>query len=251
MIAPLGKREQQGGRPSPLCTVLVLAAGRSTRMGGELSKQFLPLCGVPVLARTLAAFEICETVGRVVIVASDTTIVRAASLVREYGFEKVVRIVRGGETRQQSASVGLRETDDDTAFLAVHDGARPLIAPEAIDRVVNTAVGCGAASAAARVLDTIKVTDAEGLVVSTPARDTLWAVQTPQVFEIGLYRRALQQAMERGADYTDDCQLIENAGGKVKLVECGHTNFKITTRADIALAEAVIRETGVKGGFFA
>lgn len=224
----------------PLVTALIVAAGRGTRMGGQVNKQFLPLCGMPVLARTIDAFEQSELVGEVVVVAGHGEMPEAAALVREYAFQKVVRIVAGGETRQQSAAAGLEAANPATAYFAVHDGARPLITPQQIDDVVRAAFETGAASAAAPVKDTIKVTDMDGVVLQTPDRASLWAVQTPQVFEASLYRTALQAAQKRGDDYTDDCQLAEKAGRRVRLVNCGYRNIKITTREDLLFAQALL-----------
>lgn len=212
-------------------------------MGLETGKQFLEICGVPVIARTLSAFELSRRISRVIVVARDIEIMAVADTIREFGFEKVEKIVRGGETRQQSAALGLAAAGQ-TDLIAVHDGARPLVTPLCIDRVVETAYESKAAAAAVRLKDTIKVADENGIVLSTPDRSNLWAVQTPQVFETQLYIEAHRLAKEAGADYTDDCQLVEAMGRKVRLVEGEYTNLKITTQSDLTLAEAVLRARG-------
>ena len=227
----------------PRVTAVVVAAGRSERMGTDASKQFIPLCGIPLLARTLSAFEKSAAVAQVVIVARGEDIVAVADIVREFGFGKVVRIVKGGQTRQQSAAAGF-EGVRDAQYVAVHDGARPLATPACINRSIEAAFSCGAAAAAVRLRDTVKQADENGTVIATPDRSLLWAVQTPQVFEAELYRGALEKARHDGADYTDDCQLIEAAGGKVKLVESDYTNIKITSPEDVVIAEAILRARG-------
>lgn len=232
------------GEKFPLVTAVVVSAGRSERMGAQVSKQFLPLCDVPVIARTLSAFEACVMVSEVVVVARLDDLVEVAQLVKEYGFGKVVRIVPGGLTRQQSAMAGVRAMNGETAFVAVHDGARPLVTPACIDRVVRAAFEKKAVTAAVRCKDTVKVADESGAVLSTPDRGRLWNIQTPQVFEKALYRRALEKALGENADYTDDCQLVEHDGGRVFLVEGEYTNLKITTPEDIAVAEALLRHRG-------
>lgn len=229
---------------SPFVSAVIVAAGKGERMGQNINKQFIPLCGIEVISRTLSAFEDSRYVREVVIVSRRIDIMRMASAVKDFGFSKVANIVAGGETRQQSAANGLKSVSTSAQFIAVHDGARPLVTAECIDRVIESAFKSGAAAAAVRVKDTLKVADENAVVVSTPDRARLWAVQTPQVFEKELYRKALEKAIADGADYTDDCQLIEAAGGRVQLVEGEYTNIKITTVEDIAHAEAIIRSRG-------
>jgi len=227
----------------PKVTAIVVAAGRSERMGSGASKQFIPLCGIPLFARTLSAFEASSHISEVVIVARAEDIVSVADIVKEFGFDKVIRVVRGGQTRQQSAAMGF-EAAGKTDYIAIHDGARPLVTPGCIDRVVDAAFEFKAAAAAVKLRDTVKQADEDGNVVATPDRSFLWAVQTPQVFEAELYRSALEMAKSAGEDYTDDCQLIETAGGIVRLVESEYTNIKITTPDDVIIAEAILRARG-------
>lgn len=229
---------------SPFVSAVIVAAGKGQRMGHNISKQFIPLCGIEAIARTLSAFEESRYVREVIIVSRRFEMMRMASAVKDFGFSKVANIVAGGETRQQSAANGLKAVSSRAQFIAVHDGARPLVTAECIDRVIESAYKNGAAAAAVKVKDTLKVADENGVVLSTPDRSKLWAVQTPQVFDIELYRKALEKAVAEGGDYTDDCQLIEAAGGHVQLVEGEYTNIKITTVEDIAHAEAIIRARG-------
>ncbi len=228
----------------PFVSAVIVAAGKSERMGMGQSKQFIELCGITAIARTLSAFEESPFINEIIVVTNRFDIVGIGSVVKEFGFDKVTRIVVGGDSRQKSAAAGFNAVNSKADFVAVHDGARPLITTECIGRVIKSAVINGAAAAAVRVKDTVKFADESGLVLSTPDRQHLWAVQTPQVFGAELYKNSLEAAMLSGEDYTDDCQLIEASGRKVMLVEGEYTNFKITTPEDIAHAEAVIRARG-------
>ncbi|HEX2938007.1 MAG TPA: 2-C-methyl-D-erythritol 4-phosphate cytidylyltransferase [Ruminiclostridium sp.] len=228
----------------PYVSAIIVAAGRSVRMGTGKSKQFLSLCGIPAIARTLSAFEKSKLIREVIIVTNRFDIVRMGGTVKEFGFEKVKGIVVGGETRQQSAALGFNAIDKKSEFVAVHDGARPLVTSGCIDRAVESAFHSGAAALAVRVKDTVKIADENSIVISTPDRERLWAVQTPQVFGTDLYRCALETAVRAGKDYTDDCQIVEAAEGRVQLVEGDYTNIKLTTAEDIFQAEAIIKERG-------
>lgn len=227
---------------------IIVAAGNSTRMGQP--KQRIALLGIPVIFRTLLAFEAAHTIHEVVVVTrrEDVDFIRKGAA--GYRIGKLTRTVPGGETRQQSVAAGLEAVSEETVFVAVHDGARPLIRPEDIDRVVETAYTTRAASAAVRVKDTIKQADDNGVVIGTPDRRTLWSVQTPQVFAAGEYRQAMAQARREGLDFTDDCQLMEYRGHPVQLVEGDYSNLKITTPEDVAFAETVLKKRGGNGGYF-
>lgn len=228
----------------PFVSAVIVAAGKSTRMGTGKSKQFLPLCGLAAIARTLSAFESSRFTREVILVTNRFDVGKMCGIIKEFGFTKVMHIIVGGETRQQSAALGLNAVSKDAEYVAIHDGARPLVTADCIDRVVKSAYKNGAASAAVRVKDTLKVADENGVVLSTPDRQRLFAVQTPQVFAVKLYRDALNSAIKLGADYTDDCQLIEAVGGRVQLVEGEYSNIKITTPEDVSQAEVIIRARG-------
>ena len=150
-------------------------------------------------------------------------------------------MVRGGESRAHSVFLAALEASPETALLAVQDGARPLVTPELIDRVITAAARCGAAAPALAVKDTIKTVREDGAVAETLERDVLRAVQTPQVFEASLLKAALQSALESGAVVTDDCSAVERLGKAVFLVEGEEENLKITTPVDLILAEAILR----------
>lgn len=219
---------------------VIVAAGSFSRMGG-IPKQRAPLLGRPVIAHTIAAFQQAESIGEIVLVVREEDRTFAEKVCKDNTFTKVKAITPGGSTRQESVLAGIGCVSEKAAYYAVHDGARPLITPSVINAVVKAAKHYQAAAAAVRVKDTVKIADEDGFIRSTPERRALWNVQTPQVFERGLYRRAVKAASERGLNFTDDCQLVERLGGRVYLVEADYTNMKITTPEDLCLAEALLR----------
>lgn len=228
------------------CWAVIVAAGNSTRMGGSGSKQFLTLDGIPAVVHTLRAFEQARTIHGVVIAARQQDIPQFQELAETFALKKVSAVVAGGNTRQESVSCGISALPEQSAWIAVHDGARALITPQEIDAVVQDAVSYGASTLAVPVKDTIKLADEEGFVAQTPERSKLWAVQTPQVFERELYKKALFFAQQEHTDYTDDCQLLEHAGTPVHLCKGSYTNMKLTTPEDVLVAEAILRNREVK-----
>ncbi len=223
----------------PFCTAIVPAAGSSSRMGGK-NKQFLELKGVPVLMRTLQAIDQTQLVDEIIVAAQQERLEEVADLCHRAALHKPVRVVVGGATRTESVLAAALEADKQAAFLAVHDGARPFVRPDDFDAVIRMATRTNAAAPAIPVTDTVKVADEEGLVISTPDRSTLFAVQTPQVFQAELLKAALQSALEAGAAITDDCSAVERIGKQVYLTEGSRENIKITTPVDVVLAEAII-----------
>lgn len=237
------RAKEQEERPEAFVSAIIVAAGQSRRMGGDTSKQFILIDGVPVIVRTLKAFEIAERIREVVIAARQEDIPQMYVLIQDYEITKVKQIITGGETRQESVFRAIAQVDENADFLAIHDGARPLIRPQEIDLAVSAAVEHGAAALGVPVKDTVKQVDADGKIVDTPERSTLWAVQTPQVFSRALYLRAAEQAGEAAAQLTDDCQLIERTGAPVYLVRGAYANLKITTPEDVFAAEGILRAT--------
>ena len=217
----------------PSVSAVIVAAGNSTRMG--VPKQFISLCGRPLLAHTLQSFELCDDIDEIVLVARAEDHPRLQELVAHNGFTKISSIVCGGDTRQQSVHNGVSACRAD--FVAIHDGARPLATPELIERVMQAAMQYGAAAAAVRTKDTVKIADANDMIVETPDRATVWNVQTPQIFKRDLFERAWENAEKSGLIVTDDCQLAEAIGHAVKLVEGSYQNIKVTTPEDVAIAE--------------
>lgn len=224
----------------PRCTALVAAAGASSRMEG-VNKVLEPLEGVPVLARTLVSFQLAEEIDEIVVAAREEDLVEISRMCRTYDITKCTKVVRGGESRVHSVLLAALEASPDSVLLAVQDGARPLVTPELIGRVVSAAARCGAAAPAVAVKDTVKTVREDGAVERTLERETLRAVQTPQVFEASLLKAALQSALESGVPVTDDCSAVERLGKVAFLVEGEEENLKITTPMDLILAEAILR----------
>lgn len=236
-MIPFFKRAREARRPR--CAALVAAAGSASRMGG-VDKQLTELDGVPVLVRTLLALENARRVDTIVVAAREDQLVEISRLCREYGITKCAKVVRGGENRVHSVLLAALEVGD-AELLAVQDGARPLTTPQLIDEVIALAERCGAAAPAVPVKDTVKQVRSDGAVERTLDRSALRAVQTPQVFQADLLKAALQSALESGAAVTDDCGAVERLGKTVYLTEGDESNLKITTPADLILAEALLR----------
>lgn len=237
-MLPFWKKAREARQPR--CAALVAAAGSSARMGG-VNKLLQPLDGVPVLVRTLAAFQVSGSVDEVVVAAREEDILEISQLCRTYGLTKCKKVIRGGENRVHSVLLAALEASPEMELLAVQDGARPLVTPELIGRVVSAAARCSAAAPAVAVKDTVKAAREDGRVEETLDRTRLRAVQTPQVFEASLLKAALQSALEQGAPVTDDASAVERLGKAVFLVEGEEENLKITTPADLILAEAIVK----------
>lgn len=218
-------------------TAVLVAAGSSTRMGFD--KLSFDLGGETVLERSVRAFDECPEVDELVIVtgASGENAQRAAARCK-----KPVRLVRGGSTRAESARSGVAAAHG--RLVAVHDAARPFVSQSVIADTIAAAARCGAAAPAVPVKDTLKRA-VDGVVVETPDRAQLFAVQTPQVFEHGLILGALEKAVEDGAELTDDCAAVERIGMPVCLTEGSYENLKLTTPEDIAVAESILERRGL------
>jgi 2-C-methyl-D-erythritol 4-phosphate cytidylyltransferase len=229
-------------------TAIVPAAGGGTRIAGVLPKQYLPLAGIPLLARTLQALRASPRVDSLILVVLPGHEMRCrAEILEPFGLSADA-IVPGGEDRQASVYAGLQRAKVDTDLILVHDGARPFITPAVIQAVVAAAAEAGAAVAAIPVTDTIKVAGPDGWLVETPDRGRLWAAQTPQVFRTALLREAHARALRDGFRSTDDSALVERLGHPVRLVPGSHENLKITTTADLALADQILRARDADAG---
>jgi len=225
------------------CTAVIVAAGASRRMGQD--KLFLPLAGIPVLARTLTQFELCREIDEIIVVTREEKLLEVADLCKQYGISKATKILVGGEERVESSAAGVLQADRHSGYIAIADGARPLVTPELISRTVEAARDYQAVAPALPVKDTIK-TAVDGMVTGTPDRASLFAVQTPQVFEASLIKSALTKAIQEHTPVTDDCSAVEAMGVAVHLIEGSQENLKITTREDLALAEALLAARGVR-----
>lgn len=219
---------------------IILGAGNGTRMKSEKSKLLLEIGSKTVIERSVEAFLSVSDIDEIIVVARAQDI----DIYSELLTDERISFVIGGATRQQSVKNAV-ETVDDAHLIVIHDGARPLIKCEDIEKTIRAAEEFSAAAVGVFVKDTIKIVDKQGFVESTPERSTLFAVQTPQIFDFDLYKNAMQKADEQGLDFTDDCQLVELCGGKVKMVEGSYSNIKITTPDDISLAENLLKNEGL------
>ena len=224
--------------PTQYCGAVIVAAGSASRMGG-IDKVMAPLGGEPMILRTVRAFEDCETVKEIVIVTREDLMGPIAELCS--GFTKIRSVVQGGSSRQESVKLGLLAFSKEVRLAVVHDGARPLVSGELIDKVIRAAHSYGAAAPAIPVKDTIKVFEG-GFIAATPDRSTLRAVQTPQVMDRDLLLGALEKAEQEGIALTDDCSAVEHIGMRVRLVEGEERNLKVTTPLDLKIAELLLEE---------
>jgi 2-C-methyl-D-erythritol 4-phosphate cytidylyltransferase len=225
-----------------MVSAIVLAAGRSTRMGGGPNKQFIEVLGKPLLFYSLAAFEQCPAIDTVVLVRRPDCAQQAEQIVREFGLKKVSAFADGGAERQDSVGNGLKACGLRTDIVAVHDGARPLVTPALIESTIVSARAFGTGIAATKVVDTIKEANEDKTVVRTVDRTRLWAVQTPQTVTFSLLRDAYAKVFEKKIVVTDEAAAVELLGETVHLVETPFLNLKVTTPSDLAIAEALLRQ---------
>lgn len=223
---------------------IVAAAGLGKRFGGALNKQYVELAGRPVLAWSLATLAACPLIDEIIPVVHEQELAATATLIDTYRIGKILRVVPGGKERQDSVMNGLGALQDEAAVVVIHDGARPLIAPEIIAAAIHALEGADGTVVAVPVKDTIKEAsagDAGPRVVQTLARSRLWAVQTPQVFQCGMLKSALERAKRDAFFGTDDAAVVERYGGSITIVEGSYRNIKITTPEDILIAEAFLK----------
>ena len=224
--------------PLRYCGAVIVAAGNASRMEG-IDKVMAQIGGEPMILRTVRTFQNCDAIREIVVVTRPDLITTIMGLCKD--FNKVTAVVAGGKDRPESVSLGLNALSSKVKLAAIQDGARPLVTWQVIDRVVRAANTYGAAAPAVPVKDTIKEV-VGGLVVTTPDRSRLQAVQTPQVFDFDLLRGALKKAKTEGAAITDDCSAVEQLGMKVKMVEGDERNIKVTTPLDLKIAELFLEE---------
>lgn len=221
---------------------IIVASGNSTRMGKGISKQMIPLNGVPVIARTMMAFDNSEYISEIIVVAKEEDFYLYREFQNLYKFKKFVRMVSGGQTRQDSVRNGFSAISKNIKYVAIHDGARCLVTEKMIESVCSAAYKHGAATAATRAVDSIKISNGKNQFIDSSAnRNHVWLAQTPQVFKAEIYEIAMKKAIEEHLEVTDDNSLVENLGCSIKLVECGRNNIKITTPDDVGIALAIIK----------
>ncbi len=218
---------------------VILGAGNGTRMEMNKSKMLLEIGGKTVIERSVEAFADMPEIDEVIVVCRACDMEVFADLITDEN----VTFVIGGSTRQQSVANAV-ETIDQCDYIIIHDGARPLVTQKAIINTLDKAQMCGAAATGVTVKDTIKIVDNDFAIAGTPNRNNLVSIQTPQIFDFNLYKKALQKAQADNMDYTDDCQLVEKLGAKVFAVSGDYDNIKITTKSDIPLAENILAMRG-------
>ncbi len=224
--------------PLRYCGAVIVAAGTASRMGG-IDKVMAPLRGEPMILRTARTFQNCDAIREIVIVTREDLVLPIIGLCA--GLDKVKAVVVGGADRPESVRNGLNALSSRVQLVAVQDGARPLVTEQVIDRTVRAAHTYGAAAPGVPVKDTVKVVRG-GIVISTPDRSNLQAIQTPQVFDLALLRGALKKAQKENAQITDDCSAVERMGMSVRIVEGDEKNIKVTTPMDLKIAELLLEE---------
>ena len=224
-----------------MITAIVVAAGKSERMGAGTDKAFLSLLNKPVVAWSLLAFERCPDVDKIVLVVRKDQLVASKAVVQMFGISKIHAIVAGGARRQDSVLSGLKACDIDTRHVVIHDGARPCISSEEISEIVKAVKRSGAVTFGHKITDTVKRVEKGTSVTATEDRDKLWAVQTPQAFPYSMLRKAYAAVEAEKKEVFDDAQAVEFAGESVKICESDKPNIKITTPEDLQVAAAVLK----------
>lgn len=227
---------------------IVLAGGSGERFGHDGGKQIVEIAGRPTLAWSIMAFDATEDVGIIVVVCPEDRMQEYWALaIDPHNFVTPIVMAPAGASRQESAFSGLEYVPDNYEYVALHDGARPLISPELITHTINTLKGtldADGAIVATPAVDTLKVVE-NGVIVGTPDRRVFWNAQTPQVFRSGVYRRAHASALAEGFIGTDDASLIERMGGKVLVVEGKRDNIKLTVPEDYRMLSAIVQSLGL------
>ncbi len=226
------------------CTVIIPAAGKGTRMNSKICKPYLELKRKPILSHTLEKFEQCERIKHIILVVNKNDVTYCKKhIVDPYNVTKVLKIVSGGNERQESVYNGLLVVPESTDYVIIHDGARPFISVQAINKMIDKAEHYKACVMGVKVKDTIKVVDDQNFVSETPKRKMLWAVQTPQIFEADIIKEAYRRAQKEQYCGTDDAMLVEKYMNlKVKMIEGCYTNIKITTQEDLIIGHSFINQ---------
>lgn len=215
----------------------VIAAGGSSQRMGE-NKLFIEIGGLPVLARSISAFNCRSDIEGIVIVANEDFRTEVEALVKKYGYSKVKAVVAGGASRAESVANGVNACQNADYYI-IHDGARPFVSQQVISNVIADAIKHKAAAAGVPVKDTIKFVDEKSFIESTPDRSRLYITQTPQMFSGEVYSEILTLAAEMGEKATDDCMLAELKGYKVCMSKGDYMNIKITTPDDVTVSRAI------------
>jgi len=225
-----------------MISAIIVSAGRGIRMGTEVAKQYLPLGGRPILYHTLAVFDKLSFIDRIfVVVRDDERSYCRKKVIDPFNFKKNIEILSGGTDRQDSVYNGLLAAELEDSLVIIHDGVRPFVPPELIGVCVSIARDTGACVPGIPAGDTLKKVDKTGKIEQTIPRNSVWQVQTPQVFRYSLIREAHEKARQEGFRATDDSQLVERVGGSVKIVNGSRYNMKITDPEDLIIADAILK----------
>lgn len=222
-------------------TAIILAAGQGKRMNAASNKQYLILKEKPIIAHTIDAFEKCALIDEIILVVHENEQEFCQkNILEKYKYTKIKGLVKGGKERQESVYNGLKEIGEETNIVLIHDGARPLITKQVIQRCIHGAIEHGAVSAGVPIKETIKIMGEDRFVSYTPKREDVWVTQTPQAFQRDIIQKAHEFAIDQGLEGTDDAMLVEHMGLKIKMVEGDYENIKITTPEDLIAAEAIL-----------
>jgi 2-C-methyl-D-erythritol 4-phosphate cytidylyltransferase len=224
-----------------MVTAVIVAAGKSERMGGGTDKAFLSLGSKPVVAWSLLAYEKNTDIDKIILVVRKDQLTAAKAVARMFGISKLFKIVPGGARRQDSVQAGLKEVDVDTRIVVVHDGARPCVSQDVISDVIKSARRGAASVSGCKIRDTVKIVEKGCTVSSTVDRAKHWAVQTPQAFPCSMLRKAYAAVEAQKMEVFDDSQAVEIAGETVKICETDKPNIKITTPEDLQVAAAILK----------
>ena len=222
-----------------MITAIILAAGKSERMGAGVDKAFISLGNKPVVAWSLMAFERCADIDRIVLVVRKDQVIASKAVVKMFGISKIDKIVAGGAKRQESVEAGLAACDLDTRHVVIHDAARPLVTPEMVSEIVQNVKRAPAVTFGRPMSDTVKICEKGSTVTKTVPREKMWTVQTPQAFQMKELRAAYKALGKN--EVTDDCMAVELNGVPVKILSSDRPNFKITTAEDLQVISALLK----------
>lgn len=222
------------------CSAVIVSAGTAQRMGKD--KILMNIGDAPVIAHTLKTFQKSEFINEIIVVTKSESLQEIADICNNYGITKTSKVIEGGKTRAESALIGVYSVSENASLIAIHDGARPLITEKLIERVVSCARESHAAAPAVSATDTVRLINEKGVVTSTPDRDSVAMIQTPQVFTAELIKAALYKAVEKNSKITDDCSAVEALGYKITVVAGEQDNIKLTSPKDVFLAECILAD---------
>jgi len=225
----------------PTCTAVIAAAGSSQRCKGE-DKLFYIINGKPVLVHTISAFQKSKFVDEIVVVVHEDKVEHVSMMCHEFGLDKVSKVIVGGPTRPESVLYGIYAVSRKARLIAIHDGARPCIDVDVIDKTISKAAFYKAAAPAVSITSTVKKVNGE-FITETVSREGLFEVQTPQIFKAELIKGALTNVLKKSIDVTDDCMAVEKLGFSIYVVEGSRNNIKITDKHDLKIAEAFLAES--------